>query len=248
VAGAVYQLINHALFKSLLFISVGSILHATGIENLSELGGLARRRPVATIGFIVGSLAIAGVPPLNGYASLGIIHDALRESDPTAYATLLVAQVITVAALTRAAYLAFFRRREDGYEELDRLHPGMITAFVTLIVGCIAFGVFPGFVLGHVVNPAAGALTSGAPAYAADVLGGSGTVGRAHASFDYWSVSELATVLGTVLIGAALAWWYVRREEPHAMTLVRRIQSGSVNDYAAYAAFGLVVLVGSLCF
>src|SRR5581483_2008504 len=99
-------------------------VHATGVTKLSEMGGLARRRPLLTAGFTVGALSIAGVPPLNGYASLGLIHDGLKD-EPAVFALALLAQVMTVAALGRAAYLAFYRRRAEPYEHLESSHLGM---------------------------------------------------------------------------------------------------------------------------
>jgi multicomponent Na+:H+ antiporter subunit D len=77
--------------------------------------------------------------------------------------------------------------------------------------------------------------------------------GGAHAapasipiSFDYLSVAELFTTLGTVLAGLALAWWYVRRPEPLLMRVARAVHTGSVNDYAGYAVLGTVVTVTAL--
>lgn len=113
------------------------------MTKLSEMGGLARHRPVVTPAFLLGAASIAGVPPLNGYASLGLIHDALRSDAQAAFVAVLVAQVLTIAALARATYLAFFRRREDEYDPIERMRSGMLIAFGTLDVGCVAFGVLP---------------------------------------------------------------------------------------------------------
>ncbi len=245
VGGATYHLINHALFKALLFLCVGSVVHATGKERLSELGGLARSRPVTTAAFLVGAAAIAGVPPLNGYASVGLIHDALLHEHPATYAALLVAQITTIAALARAAYLGFFRPREHSYDELERMHPGMLTAFGALIGGCIAFGVLPGLVIRNVVAPATAWLTEPG-AYATGVLARSGTLAPAAVHFDYWSPVELLTVAGTVAAGVLIAWWYIRHEEPRGIRLLRALHNGSVNDYASYATVGLVIATVAL--
>src|SRR5271166_2386015 len=75
--------------------------------------------------FAVGSASIAGVPPFNGYVSLSLIHGALlSRHEYLPYAVVLIAQVITIAALGKAAWLAFFRRRADDYGEQERLRPG----------------------------------------------------------------------------------------------------------------------------
>ncbi|MGH9299724.1 MAG: complex I subunit 5 family protein, partial [Acidimicrobiales bacterium] len=66
IAGSAYHLWNHALFKALLFLCAGAIVHNTGMTKLSEMGGLAKRSPYIAGAFSVGVLAIAGIPPLNG--------------------------------------------------------------------------------------------------------------------------------------------------------------------------------------
>jgi multicomponent Na+:H+ antiporter subunit D len=180
---------------------------------------------------------------LNGYSSLGLIHDALTKGhQPGLLAVMLVAQVVTIAALARAAYLAFFRRRDAEYDSFEQLHPGMVTAFVTLGVACIGFGVLPGEVLHHVAAPAAGVLAAG-PAYAADVLGGSARIATPHVQFDYFKPTELLLVSGTVLAGLALACAYVRRPAPRPVKWLRALHTGSVNDYAAYLAVGMIATV-----
>jgi multicomponent Na+:H+ antiporter subunit D len=247
VAGATYHLIDHALFKSLLFLCAGSVVHSTGKERLSEMGGLARARPVTTAGFLVGAAAIAGVPPLNGYASLGLIHDALLHADPLAYAALLTAQVLTIAALARAAYLGFLRKRDADYDTLERLHPGMLASFLTLTAGCVAFGVLPSLVIRHVVAPATAWILSNG-AYAHAVLSGSGRMPATAVHFDYWSASELLTVAATLTAGILLAAWYLRRDEPHALGVLRAAHTGSVNDYASYATAGLILLASVALF
>jgi multicomponent Na+:H+ antiporter subunit D len=158
VAGATYHLINHAVFKALLFLCAGAIVHATGFTHLSEMGALARRLPLVAAAFVLGVLAISGIPPLNGYVSLGLIHDSLKDHNPAAYAALIAAQVITVAALSRAAYLAFFVRREEKLPKHNPMHPGMVTTMGILGAGCIAFGVLPYAVLHRIVEPATGGL------------------------------------------------------------------------------------------
>jgi multicomponent Na+:H+ antiporter subunit D len=70
--------------------------------------------PVITAAFLLGGASIAGLPPFNSYVSLGLIHSGLQEKNQwIPYGVMLVAQVITMSALGRAAWLAFFRRRDD---------------------------------------------------------------------------------------------------------------------------------------
>lgn len=240
IAGATYHLVNHALFKSLLFLCAGAVVHATGLEKLSDMGGLARRMPLITGGFVLGVVAIAGVPPLNGYVSLGLIHDSLLSADPPVYGALVVAQIVTVAALSRAAFLAFFRKRRDELPELTRLHPGMIVSLTALGVGCIAFGIFPYQVLEHVIGPSVGGLLD-PHAYAKGLLSQGTPLPVAHVAFDYVSPGDLLTALGTTAVGLIVARLYIRHGEPKPVTWLRALHTGSVNDYASYMAAGGIV-------
>ncbi|GAA1566566.1 MULTISPECIES: complex I subunit 5 family protein [Kribbella] len=246
VTGFVYHLIDHALFKTLLFLCAGAIVHATGMTRLSQMGGLARHRPLATAAFLLGTASIAGVPPLNGYASLGLIHDALRSDHPAAFGAVLVAQVITVAALGRAAYLAFFRRRDDDYDPLERRRPGALIAFGALAAGCVLFGVVPRFVVDHLAAPAAAVLLD-PNGYAAAALAGQARPHPAPPPFNYFAPDELLIAIGCIAAGLLLCAWYVRRSaEPRVITFLRRVHTGSVNDYAAYSIVGLITCAAVL--
>jgi formate hydrogenlyase subunit 3/multisubunit Na+/H+ antiporter MnhD subunit len=73
-AGALLHIINHGIFKSLLFLGAGSILHATGTREIDRLGGLMKRMPVTGLTFLVGATAICGLPPLNGFVSEFMVY------------------------------------------------------------------------------------------------------------------------------------------------------------------------------
>jgi multicomponent Na+:H+ antiporter subunit D len=245
-AGSVYHLVNHGLFKAMLFLCAGTIVHATGETQLSRMGGLATRRPLITAAFTVGALAIAGIPPLNGFASLGLIHKSLQDThQPVVFAAALVAQVVTIAALARAAWLAFYRRRDDEYEHLEPSRPGMRFTLITLGAGCVAFGVLPQLVIRHVVAPSAAVLLH-PDSYAAGVLGGHVALPAVTVDFAYLSPSDLLIAAGTLMLGVALAVLYLRIPEPIPVTMLRRIHTGSVNDYAAFAAVGIIGCVVAL--
>ena len=72
--GGLLHVVNHAVFKSLLFLGAGSVLHATGTGELDRLGGLLKRMPVTGATFLVGAAAISGLPPLNGFVSEFLIY------------------------------------------------------------------------------------------------------------------------------------------------------------------------------
>jgi multicomponent Na+:H+ antiporter subunit D len=245
LAGASYHLVDHAMFKALLFLCAGSIVHMTGATKLSEMGGLARRYPLLAGAFTVGVLAIAGIPPLNGYVSLGLIHDALRQSGQgVPFTIMLIAQVLTIAALGKAAWLAFYRRRDPDaeFERDDKLHPTMVASLGLLAAGCVAFGAFPTVLIGDFAAPAAAALLHPA-AYAHGVLASGGPLSTVAVSFDYVSPIGLLTVLGTLVAAIPVALLGMRWSGSRLVMTIRRVQSGSVNDYASYLVAGLIVVV-----
>jgi multicomponent Na+:H+ antiporter subunit D len=240
VAGAVYHLVNHALFKALLFLCAGAVVHSTGITTLSQMGGLTRRRPVITTAFVVGAAAIAGLPPLNGYASLGLLHEGLKD-EPAAYVGALLAQVLTVAALARAAWLGFLRRRDEPYEHLEPSRTGMRVSLFVLAGGCIAFGVAAVVFISRVAAPAA-ALLLHPSAYASAVLSGGAPVPKLDVTFDYFKPETMITALIEIAVGIALTVFVVRRGSPRVLNPLRRIHTGSVNDYATFQAAGIAVV------
>ncbi|HPT00812.1 MAG TPA: proton-conducting transporter membrane subunit, partial [Candidatus Aminicenantes bacterium] len=73
-AGGLFHVVNHALFKSLLFLGAGSVLHSAGTREIDILGGLLKRMPTTGTTFLIGSVAICGLPPLNGFASEFMIY------------------------------------------------------------------------------------------------------------------------------------------------------------------------------
>jgi multicomponent Na+:H+ antiporter subunit D len=227
----------------LLFLCAGAIVHSTGLTRLSELGGLVRRRPLLTAGFVIGCAAISGVPPLNGYASLELIHSGL-EHQPVAYAGALLAQVVTVAALSRAAWLGFLRPRSENYEQLTRTHPGMRISWSLLAAGCIVFGVLPAVFVPHVVAPAASILLHPAN-YAAAALGHVSAVPNLAIELKYLDPATVATALGEVVLGIAVAYVAIRRGAK-VLDPLRRIHTGSVNDYATFQVVGIVVTAAVL--
>jgi formate hydrogenlyase subunit 3/multisubunit Na+/H+ antiporter MnhD subunit len=79
IVGGLFHMINHAMYKSCLFLSAGSVERQVGTTDLSKLGGLARKMPVTMSCFVIGAAAISGVPPLNGFFSKELVYDGALE-------------------------------------------------------------------------------------------------------------------------------------------------------------------------
>ena len=109
MTGALYHAFNHTLFKGILFLCAGIVIHATGTGNLEELGGLSKRMPKTTICFLVGVLSIAGIPPLNGFASKWMIYQAAYEKG-VASGNFYYIFVCIVAVVTSTITLAYYMK------------------------------------------------------------------------------------------------------------------------------------------
>jgi hydrogenase-4 component B len=115
---AMFHTLNHAIFKSLLFLGAGSVLHSTGTRNLEEMGGLIRPMPVTAFCFLMGAVAISGLPPLNGFVSewltyqtllagFGAISGLRRILFPLAGSMLALTGALAAACFVKAFAIAF---------------------------------------------------------------------------------------------------------------------------------------------
>jgi multicomponent Na+:H+ antiporter subunit D len=239
-AGLVFHLGSHALFKAMLFLVAGAIVHATGATTLGQLAGLAHRNPWLAGLFILGAAAIAGVPPIDGYVSLSLIHTALLEQRQyLAYALVLAAQAVTVAALGRVV-VAMFRHRREEYVRDERIRPGMAVALGVLAAACLMTGAFGRAILERVVAPSVADLTQG-QSWSEAVLAGHGRLTTPVIAFDYVNPLELAATAGCLVLGLLLLLRYGARTGPirNRLTIVA---TGSVNDYTAYLAAGTIIV------
>jgi len=143
MVGALYHLVNHALFKSLLFLNAGAVEYATGTRDLKKLGGLNRMLPVTGATSLVGSMSIAGVPPFSGFWSKLIIVLACIEGGFYGFGIAVVlVSIVTLAYQLKVQRLAFFASLPEALKDLKREPPMMALAMVLLALGCIALSFF----------------------------------------------------------------------------------------------------------
>ena len=139
LVGGLYHLVNHAFFKSLLFLNAGAVEYATGTRKLEQLGGLNRLLPVTASTSMVGSMSIAGVPPFSGFWSKLIIVLACIESGYYGFATAAVlVSIVTLAYQLKVQRMAFFAELPEALKGLQREPPMMALAMIILAIGCIA--------------------------------------------------------------------------------------------------------------
>ena len=155
LTAALYHVASHALFKSLLFVGTGAVLHATGERNLARLGGLMRAMPWVGWATLVGALASAGLPPLGGFVSEWLLLQSFLFSPglPNSFLNMLIpvaaALIALVAALAGYTMVKFFgvvflgRPREEKLRHAHDAGAWERLGMLLLVAGCIALGLAP---------------------------------------------------------------------------------------------------------
>ncbi len=159
LAASLYHVLNHAVFKGLLFLGAGSVVMATGTRQIEALGGLIKRMPWTAIFFLVGAMAISGLPLLNGFVSEWLLFQALlygfqetltlsRLIYPVTGALLALTSALAAACFVKAFGITFLALpRGEGAAKAHESSWLMLAPQAFLALACLALGLFPGFVL-----------------------------------------------------------------------------------------------------
>ena len=161
LTATLYHSLNHAFFKSLLFIGAGSVLHATGERNMGRLGGLIRKMPWTAALMLIGVLSISGLPPFNGFVSEWLLLQAFLLSPglPNSYINMLIpvaaAVIVLAAALAAYVMVKFYgiiflgQHREKALEQAHDAGIWERIGLTWLAIGCVMLGLAPVFVVQH---------------------------------------------------------------------------------------------------
>ena len=152
LGGCLLHVWNHGLFKSLLFFSGGSVVHSARTREIDVLGGLAKSMPITAVFFLIGAVAICGMPPLNGFVSewfiyMGLLH-TLSKLMLLAFAAVILVMVgaLAAACFTKAYGTVFLGTARRAYRHGHESGPAMWLPMMVLAAGCIVIGVAPGLV------------------------------------------------------------------------------------------------------
>ena len=171
LSAALLHALNHTLFKSLLFMGAGAVLHATGERDMDRLGGLIHRLPVTSACFLVGAAAISALPPLNGFVSEWLLFQAvlvspqlpegvLRFLAPAVGALMALAAALAAACFVRAYGITFLGRpRSEAARAAHEVDPFSRAAMISAAALCGLIGIVPGPVIdlaGRVVGQLGG--------------------------------------------------------------------------------------------
>ncbi len=212
-AGAALHTLNHALFKSLLFLGAGALIQAAGSRDIEHLGGLARRMPLTWIAFLSGSIAIVGLPPLNGFVSEWVTFQALLAGGllggPIRLEALAVAGLALVGALALACFakvcgIVFLGqpRTPDAWSA-EEASAGMLAPLLFLVLACGFIGLAPAVAVG------------GAVRVASSFAAGEGEAARhlaAAARLAGWVSAGVVLLVGLVALGRSRSALRQRRQ------------------------------------
>ena len=224
IAASLAHVLNHAVFKSLLFLGAGSVAMETGTRRIEQFGGLLRRMPWTGLFFLVGAMAIAGLPLLNGFVSEWLLFQALlvgfsatpglvRLNYPLCAALLALTSALAAACFVRAFGISFLALpRSTAAADAHEAPRSMLAPQAVLAALCLGLGVFPGAVL----LALRGVLASlpGLEPSAALAWGAAGMTSPVR-SFDH----VVPAIFGVALLGAVVAaavlaartGWAIRR-------------------------------------
>ncbi len=144
IDGGLMHLFNHILYKALLFMTIGAVIYRTGKDNLTEMGGVARKMPITTIAAIVAALSIAGAPGFNGFISKSLIFTA-AEANLTIELMLELAAVGTFMSFYKFIYFGFLRPNKEIEAKVTEAPIHMTIAMGATAALCFAVGVVPSF-------------------------------------------------------------------------------------------------------
>lgn len=138
ISGGLFHMLNHSIFKGLLFLNAGSVEYRTNTRNLKKLGGLSSKMPITSGSFFVASMAISGIPPFNGFFSKVLIIIAAVQAGYLwiAFFAVLVS-VITLASFTKIQKYVFSGELHSKYEKIKEVPFSMSFSMILLSILCL---------------------------------------------------------------------------------------------------------------
>lgn len=143
---AVFHVVTHAFFKALLFLGSGSVIHSmSGEQDIRKMGGLKRQMPITYMTFLIGTIAISGIPPFAGFFSKDQILSEALAHNPILFILGLLVSLMTAFYMFRLLYLTFHGTFRGTHEQEHHLHESPLTMTVPLVILAI-FAIFAGFI------------------------------------------------------------------------------------------------------
>jgi hydrogenase-4 component B len=242
LAGCLLHVWNHALFKSLLFLGAGSVVHATGSRDLEQGGGLARRMPATALLFLLGAVAICGLPPGNGFVSellvyLGLVRAAVTPG--SAWAALPAPVLAATGALAVACFVKVYgvvflgAPRSAGAASAHESPPLMVAPMALLAAACVVLGAAPAL--------AAPALERAVVAWAGEPLPGQSLARLAPLGWISTAAVVLTAAVAVVTLAVIPASRRARARQPALSTWACGYAGGSPRLQYTASSFAQII-------
>ncbi|MEM4576533.1 MAG: proton-conducting transporter membrane subunit [Candidatus Nezhaarchaeales archaeon] len=160
LSAALFHLVNHAIGKALLFMVAGAIIHSAGSRNLDELAGIGKRMPLTSVALLIGSLALAGAPPLNGFVSKLLLFKAYLETGWLAplVVVIVLTSVFALMGYLKAFYHIYARQPTRDMSSIKEAPKSMVVPLLVLAGSCIMLGLLAPIFVDKVILPAVSSL------------------------------------------------------------------------------------------
>jgi len=152
LAGGLYHLANHTMFKGLLFLCMGAVIYSTGTRELDNLGGLWKRMPITTSTCIVAALAISGIPPFNGFASKKVLAEAAANYNYVLKFVMMITAALTFASFLKLISYTFFGELKKQLITVKEVPLLMQLPMIVLAILCVFLGINAQFVLDRFIE------------------------------------------------------------------------------------------------
>jgi multicomponent Na+:H+ antiporter subunit D len=169
--GGIFHIINDALDIGLMFLVAGGVYYATKETSLNKLGGLARRMKYTTIFFLIALIAIAGLPPMNGFASKLMIYESIFIINPILAIIAILCSILLLAIFVKVFHSIFLGPEQNRLKNVKEVPKSMLLSMGFIAFLIIFFGLFPDFIVSNLINPVAEAIIDSG-SYISAVIGG----------------------------------------------------------------------------
>jgi multicomponent Na+:H+ antiporter subunit D len=158
MTGGIFHILNHAMYKPLLFFTGGALFYYTGTRDLTKMGGLAHKMKWTAVLYIIGTLSISGIPPLNGFSSKILIYESVFRFNPILTIVGIIVSILTLASFTKAFHSAFMGAELPEYSGGKEVPKSMLIGMLILAAGIVFVTLFPSTIVNWILHPAADAL------------------------------------------------------------------------------------------
>jgi formate hydrogenlyase subunit 3/multisubunit Na+/H+ antiporter MnhD subunit len=156
IIGGLFHMINHAMYKSGLFLTAGAVERQTGTTDLKKLGGLGSKMPVTFAVFLITAASISGVPPFNGFFSKELIYDGALERGVVYYIVAVIGSFITAASFLKLGHAVYAGKTRDDSIKVKEAPLTMLVPMILIAGICVLFGVYNSLPLNNLIQPILG--------------------------------------------------------------------------------------------